>query len=210
MAYFWIFILSFALTHESWAQDSRSITLSAFTNTLKEFNYLFAYEVKRITDTDLKVIGDWQNNSAQAYSYLKTAESRIHINGGILNGLIQDEDQLRLLLCHELGHILSGRFYEVRADNKINPIEGYADFFATNYCMNQFKYDYKEIAQIAFKFSLSMAKAVSDDIFSEDERDASVAVKMNDSYSSSLCRYTTFIAGIENSSPPSCWFGIGP
>lgn len=208
MKYFLMLLYAITLPSGLWAQSNRLVNQEVFTNTLKEFNYLFSTDVKQHTGKKLKVSGDWKNNSSQAYSYQKLDESRIHINGGTLNRFIQNQDQLRLLLCHELGHIMSGRFYQIRSDSKMNPIEGYADYFATNYCMNQFKYDYKRIAEIAFSFSLSLANEMGEDLFSIHDRDHSVITKTNHSYSSALCRYTTFMAGIENNmfQMPTCWF----
>lgn len=191
-----------------WAQNNRSIDSETFTRVLQEFSYIFQSNVKQHTGNTLKVMGSWNDNSSQAYSYQSADEFRIQINGGVLKSFIKNQDQLRLLLCHELGHIMSGRFYQIRSDSKMNPIEGYADYFATNYCMNQFKYNYQKIADIAYDFSLAMAQELREDLFQREARDSSVILITNNSYSKTLCRYTTFMAGIENNSfkMPACWF----
>lgn len=208
----------------------RSMTRIEFCEVLTEFQEIFKKDVAKRLNGSFSVKGYWASSYPQAHASqypeawtgTKPESYSIVVNGAVLNQNIRSKDSLRILLCHELGHILLKKVYKFSKDKNLHvKPEGYADFFATNYCIKKLNdlaglgMDSSEMRKAVYHFSLDNGLANSEAHFPEGQFDYSENSKLVTEHPSSQCRYTTLVVGIENKQLkkadlpnrlPRCWF----
>ncbi len=208
----------------------RSMTRMEFCEVLTEFHESFKNDVAKKLKSSFKLKGYWASSypQAQAEQFPEAWTGRrpeshsIVVNGAVLNQKIRSKNALRILLCHELGHILVKQVYNMSKDkNLLVKPEGYADFFATNYCLKKLNevamlnLDINDMEKAAYNFSLDSGFANDEAHFPEGQFDFSESTKLVTEHSYAKCRYTTLIVGLENKKLsktglpqvlPRCWF----
>ncbi len=86
---------------------------------------------------NLQVSGDWKSETLNAGAQQMFGSWKVQITGGLARRPELTPDGFALIVCHELGHHLSG-FAFVKADNPFGGVwaaaEGQSDYFATQVC----------------------------------------------------------------------------
>lgn len=82
----------------------------------------------------IEIVYHWDSSGAGAFTFQKRGGTlwEIWVYDGIMNLDYVTEDVIQLVICHELGHHLSG--YPVKNIARWSAAEGQADFFATHAC----------------------------------------------------------------------------
>lgn len=208
----------------------RSMTRMEFCEVLTEFHDSFKNDVTKRLKSIFKVEGYWASANPQAHaeqfpepwSGRQPESHSIIVNGALLNQNIRSKSALRILLCHELGHILFKPVYKISKDKNLHvKPEGYADFFATNYCLKKLNQramlnlDMDDMKNAAYNFSLDSGLADGEAHFNEGLFDVSESIKLVTEHPNAQCRYTTLIVGLEYQKTskvgfkkilPRCWF----
>jgi hypothetical protein len=129
----------------------------------------------------------------------------IQVLGGMLKHPHMSPDVLRLLLCHELGHLLGGA--PLKSRNGWSSTEGQADYYSGFFCAKTLGMTETTFLDAALNLATIYAEVAREPgpkINSCDER---VVERTNFGYPSVQCRLDTMIAGWNHLERPRCWFG---
>jgi hypothetical protein len=104
------------------------ITEADFNDAIKEVYELYAPIAKDLGFT-LKIDGDWNDSTVNAYTQRNRKEWYIAMFGGLARRPEMTIDGFKLVICHELGHQMGGYPSSGWAS-----YEGQADYIATHVC----------------------------------------------------------------------------
>jgi hypothetical protein len=110
----------------------KTIDHHLFKQIIKEIKSIY------ITEDNLKQIkieSNWENSFTVAYSSHRDNKWIIYVNGGMARATSMTPDAFRLLLCHEMGHLIGGAPFA--SENRWAAVEGQADYFASSKCMKR-------------------------------------------------------------------------
>lgn len=141
---------------------------------------------------------------------------KVDIYSGALSTPRLTPDSLRMLICHELGHLFGGspnRNLPYEWDGPVGDdgmslmsAEGQADYFAGSECFQKITESSVTPERIE-KAGLSFLNLVMDFPISIDTPDLTVTpVLIRDSYPGRQCRLDTIVRAARNQSRPACWF----
>ncbi len=118
-----------------------TMTEASFNETLKSFEDRWQNYVKEKKNKKLIVQGKWDSSRVNAHATRDDDNNpMIVIHGGIARYELMNEDSLKLILCHELGHHFGGAPKSLRGKSSRrswSSAEGQADYFATSFCMGK-------------------------------------------------------------------------
>jgi hypothetical protein len=105
------------------------ITQAQFLKTIDMVSKVYAPILKKF-DGDLKIIGDWDDSTVNAFADRDGSNWNVYMFGGLARRVEVTVDGFALVICHELGHHVGGFPYvsDWAAD------EGQSDYFATQAC----------------------------------------------------------------------------
>jgi hypothetical protein len=157
-----------------------------------------------------------EDNSESGSSNYSDTEVKVEIFTGLLKNPRLTQDTLRMMICHELGHIFGGkpkRNIPMDWDGPVNSdgfsylsAEGQADYFAGSECFRKITKEKVSNARIA-EAGLKFLTIVKDFPISLSTPDKSIApLLMRDSYPGRQCRLDTIVAGAKGAARPACWY----
>lgn len=147
----------------------------------------------------------WSDRGVNAFSNKSRSKCRIFFLGGLARFPGMTRDAYTQVVCHELGHFLSGA---PRKPNSWGSAEGQADYYSTQTCLRGFwKENYEARAFLSsLQLSLILSEISGEEAPSLQSKDTSIAEKTKTSYPAIQCRLDTYVAGARNVSRPGCWF----
>ena len=107
-----------------------SMSQSEFNSVINKLTNAYSSVVANL-GANLKIIGNWRDNTVNAYAYQKGAYWYVDIFGGLARRPELSPDGLALVVCHELGHHLGG-FPDYVGEWASS--EGQSDYFSTQAC----------------------------------------------------------------------------
>jgi hypothetical protein len=140
----------------------------------------------------------------------------VEINTGVLKAPRLNPDALRMLVCHELGHLFGGdpkkdAPYEWEGPTgpdgrSLLSAEGQADFFAGLECFRKLTVKKVSSSRIA-KAGLDFLNLVKVFPIAINTQDLSVTPKLiRNFYPSRQCRLDTIVLAARGESRPDCWY----
>jgi hypothetical protein len=157
-----------------------------------------------------------ENNSVSASADHGYEELKVEINSGLLKSPRLTADALRMVICHELGHLFGGdpkRNIPVEWDGPIGDdgmsllsAEGQADYYAGKTCfrlITKGQINEDRISEAGLKF-LTLVMDFPISISTPDQTISPVLIR--DSYPGRQCRLDTIVLGGRNLPRPACWF----
>ena len=102
---------------------------------------LFQNRISEFTDQEILMVNKWRSPRVNA-SADQTEDNvwKIIVNGGLYRHRLIGNKELKLVLCHELGHHIGGAPYyshDFARGNRPSS-EGQSDYFATEKCLEKF------------------------------------------------------------------------
>jgi hypothetical protein len=122
------------------------VTEQGFLQAIKEFEDIYTPIFKDDYGATLKIIGDWEDGTVNAYARQVGKSWQVNMFGGLARHPEATLDGFRAVLCHEIGHHIAGapkkksRWITAWASN-----EGQSDYYATTKCLRKF---YASLGQI--------------------------------------------------------------
>jgi len=175
-------------------------------------------EAPVIAQLPLPVRFHYSSSAATITAFAFQADGVIHIEvvGSHCLNLI-GVDELKLLMCHELGHYAGGAPYETSGEVPARSSEGQADYYATSRCLLPFvANDPSRVLHAALNLATYVHPAFatatrpnldSGLIPSLGARAPEVVDEtLYNSYPTAQCRLDTFVAGLHGDARPACWF----
>lgn len=226
-----LFSITILFCSSSFAQ----MTERQFKSVLRSVEEVYEPVVNRM-GARLIVYSGYQFNTVNALAQRDQEKWMISFYGGLGKHRMMNEDALRFVVCHELGHHLAGAPYKLDSQGveRWASAEAQADYFATSQCLpNVFKKDGKsdmvvnalpENVRRDFEFFCSdaiclrtlWAAYTATKVFNslhQDELlpsfytpDASQVQIIEREYPSLQCRLDTMLAGTLGHMRPPCWF----
>lgn len=128
----------------------------------------------------------------------------INIMGGMLMHPKMRNDTLKLLLCHEIGHLLGGP--PLKSRNGWSSTEGQADYYSTTTCLKAMNFDEPSFIDAAVALTGIYAEVTREVPPRLDTCDEKKVERTNYGYPSVQCRLDTLMAGWKGEERPRCWF----
>jgi hypothetical protein len=121
-------------------KSANQMTRVEFYQIIKNVQKLYEGEILERFGATLKIKGDWEDGTVNAYAMQSGTTYHVKMFGGIARHPAMSKNALRVVLCHELGHHIGGApnttrlfgFVKTWAAN-----EGQSDYFATSKCMRK-------------------------------------------------------------------------
>lgn len=128
----------------------------------------------------------------------------ISVMGGMLHHPKMNHEALKLLLCHEMGHLLGGPPYKSRGG--WSSTEGQADFYSGLSCARYLGFDERSFVESAITLTTIYAEVTREPLPRLNSCEERPASRTNYGYPSVQCRLDTLMAGWEGLQRPNCWF----
>lgn len=128
----------------------------------------------------------------------------IDVMGGMLGHSRMNENALRLLLCHELGHFLGGP--PLKARGGWSSTEGQADYFSGSTCTKLIGMDENALVDGAIRLTTIYSEVMREPSPKLDQCDDTRVQRTNFGYPKVQCRLDTILSGWKAESRPNCWF----
>lgn len=190
-------------------QDSFSLSGLKTTKELKimelvadEFQSHMAHTLPRGYDLVLKL--DFLSPRLNAEVTKNENQIVIQVWGGMLGHENLDENAFKLLLCHEIGHVLGGA--PLKSKGGWSSTEGQSDYFTGLECAHKLGLNDIEFQEAALKLASIYAEVAREPKPKLDSCDESVVTRINYGYPKVQCRLDTMISGWRNTERPRCWF----
>lgn len=129
---------------------------------------------------------------------------RINLMGGILGHERMNDEALKLLLCHEIGHFLGGPPYKSRTG--WSSTEGQADYYSAFFCARKFSFTDEAFIEAALALTSIYAGVTMSQSPRLETCEETRVGRTNYGYPSVQCRLDTLIAGWRKMPRPACWF----
>lgn len=123
--------------------EGSGVSKQEFYVTLSNFEKLYKPVVKE-KGFELKVIGDWDSDTVNAYTNREGNTIFIRIFGGLARHHYMSPDALSIVACHEMGHNIGGAPTYKDRDNMSN--EGQSDYWATLKCSRKLFREFKTLS----------------------------------------------------------------
>ncbi|MBY0517279.1 MAG: hypothetical protein K2P81_10240 [Bacteriovoracaceae bacterium] len=149
---------------------------------------------------ELVIIPQWNDQRVNALATRKQGVWEIQVYGGLLTHPDIDDDELQLVLCHELGHHLGGA--PTASRNGWAACEGQADYWSASACAHLFK----DPEETALKLTRLYATQGAGGYPNLDRADEVKVPRTFFGYPSPQCRLDTLLAGFKGLDRPFCWY----
>lgn len=154
----------------------------------------------RDRNAELVVIPLWEDERVNARATRKDQQWLIEVYGGLLRHSEIGEDELLLILCHELGHHLGGSPTASRGG--WSACEGQADFWSGRGCGHLLA----NPTESALKLTRLYAAQGAGGHPRLETPDPTKVARTFFGYPSPQCRLDTILAGMNRHERPLCWF----
>ncbi len=151
-------------------------------------------------EAELVVVPIWQDPRINALALKKPGIMEIQIYGGLMNHPELDEDELTLVLCHELGHHLGG--VPLASRQGWSSCEGQADFWSATVCATLLR----DPEAAALKLTRLYANNSSGPWPQLNGEDPLRVERTYYGYPSAQCRLDTLLRGFKGMPRPNCWY----
>ena len=101
---------------------------------IQEFKGHYTSELRR-EGYSFHFVANWNESKLKASIKVPKKKAILTISGGYARQTLMTPDTFRLVLCHELGHILGGA--PKKGPNHLASVEGQADYYSTAKCMRR-------------------------------------------------------------------------
>jgi hypothetical protein len=128
----------------------------------------------------------------------------IQVMGGMLKHSRMNELSFKLLLCHEIGHLLGGP--PLKSKGGWSSTEGQADYFSGLSCARQLGMGEESFMKAALDLTAIYAEVMKEPYPRLDRCDERRVERTHFGYPSAQCRLDTLMAGWYGQSRPSCWY----
>jgi hypothetical protein len=128
----------------------------------------------------------------------------INVMGGMISHPMMDHNTLKLLLCHEMGHLLGGP--PLKSRTGWSSTEGQADYYSTLSCVKRFRFDEKLLLKSAVSLASIYAEVTRENAPRLETCDERKVERTNYGYPPVQCRLDTLLAGWQERPRPLCWF----
>jgi hypothetical protein len=146
------------------------------------------------------VIPEWNNLRVNALASRQEHIWEIHVYGGLLSHPELTEDEVTLVLCHELGHHLGGKPTASRGGWSSS--EGQSDYWSGQFCANLLE----KPEESAEKLTRLYTETSGGSLPRLTEKEMKVVQRTFFGYPSAQCRLDTIIAGMKGWERPFCWY----
>lgn len=148
----------------------------------------------------LVVIPEWNNPRVNALARRQEHIWEIHVYGGLLTHPDLTEDEITLVLCHELGHHLGGAPTASRGGWSSS--EGQSDYWSGQFCAHLLQ----KPLESAEKLTRLYAESSGGSYPRLSEKDLKIVPRTFFGYPAAQCRLDTITAGMKGLERPKCWF----
>lgn len=154
----------------------------------------------REKNAELVILPLWEDGRVNARALRKEHQWYIEVYGGLLNHPDIGEDELLLILCHELGHHLAGEPTASRGG--WSACEGQADYWSGKFC-GHILTNAKESAVRLARLYASQGTGGYPQL---DTPDVTKVLRTFFGYPTPQCRLDTILAGLNGVDRPECWY----
>ena len=148
----------------------------------------------------LVVIPEWNNPRVNALARRSEYIWEIHVYGGLLTHPDISEDEITLVLCHELGHHLGGAPTASRGGWSSS--EGQSDYWSGQFCAHLLEKPMESAEKLTRLYAAS-----SDGSWPRlSEKEVKVVERTFFGYPGAQCRLDTIVAGMKGWERPKCWY----
>jgi len=155
-------------------------------------------------EINLVVKLDFLNPRINAEVKRNNHEVVIEVWGGMLKHFYMNESAMRLLLCHEIGHVFGGAPYKSRGG--WSSTEGQSDYYSGLECAHRLGLSEDDFFEAALRLTKIYADVTREPAPDLDMCDETVVTRINFGYPKAQCRLDTLIAGWRRQDRPKCWF----
>jgi hypothetical protein len=149
---------------------------------------------------EFSVISKWEDPRVNAMASREGNHWQIHIYGGLLQHPDLTDDEVLLVLCHELGHHLGGTPKASR--NGWSSCEGQADYWSAKNCGHLLHSPYQTALRLTQMYAQNLMQPSPD----LETPDSTKVERTFFGYPSPQCRLDTLVAGFKGLDRPECWF----
>ena len=195
MKYFKITLLLLLLSLKSYATLDRDQFETITNEILNEFQ-----EDMLKMDLRFSLNKQWNSEGRIASIKIPNGEATLSISGFMARQELMTEDAFRLLLCHEVGHVLGGA--PKQSPGHWSSSEGQADYYSTSKCIKRILPNDDNLHQRIRKASLALAQLDAlgngnhPEAVSLDNKDKTIVLNSISTHPNSQCRLDTLIAGL--------------
>jgi hypothetical protein len=166
----------------------------------------FQNQVGHLVPQNMNVIVklDFLNSRVNAEVLKRENEVTIEVWGGMLKHPLMTENSLKLLLCHEMGHVLGGA--PLKSRNGWSSTEGQSDYYSSLECAHHLGISEFEFFEAALNLTKIYAEVSREPVPNLESCDESIVSRTNFGYPKAQCRLDTLLAGWRRQDRPRCWF----
>lgn len=149
---------------------------------------------------DLVVVPNWDDPRVNAVATRTGNLWEIHVYGGLLQHPELTDDEVLLVLCHELGHHLGGAPLASRTGWAAS--EGQADYWSGQNCGHLLRSPHQTALRLTQMYASSAMQPTPD----LATTDTTKVERTYFGYPSPQCRLDTLVAGFRGQERPRCWY----
>ncbi len=182
-----------------------SLNQAQFDSILEEVQNEFQTDMQAL-DLQFTLNKQWKSEERLASIKIPQGKAILSISGFMARQELMSEDSFRLLLCHEVGHVLGGA--PKQSPGHWSSTEGQADYYSTAKCIkrlipeNDEQYSRVKAASLALAQMDAIGNGNHPESVSLDKRDSSQVMASITTHPNSQCRLDTMIAGLNCSVDP--------
>ena len=155
--------------------------------------------VRNIANCTLKITGNWKDGTVNAYASRKGSTCRVRMFGGFARVPQMDKFAFAGIACHEVCHHIGG----YPTYNGVMSCEGQSDYCAQT-CLERVYPGRALAAGLVLGNVLALLQGA--DPVSYDTPDPTRVRRTYCSHPQAQCRTDTYLAGIQKTPRPRCWF----
>jgi hypothetical protein len=148
----------------------------------------------------LVVIPQWEDERVNALASRVPGVWKIEVYGGLLKHPELDDDELTLVLCHELGHHLGGAPTASRLG--WSACEGQADYWSASACASLLHDPESTALRLSQMYASQRGGSWPELGVSDETR----VERTFYGYPQPQCRLDTLLAGFKGMDRPACWY----
>ena len=183
-------------------EDLNTAEMTHAEEAIQEFEGMMRAEVP--PSHNLVITMEALNPRVNAEIQKNDKEVTINVMGGMLAHPKMNPSTLKLLLCHEMGHLLGGA--PLKSRNGWSSTEGQADYYSTLACAKRMRFDEKTFINSALNLTAIYAEVSRESAPKLEMCDNRKVERTNYGYPPVQCRLDTLVAGWYEKIRPICWF----
>jgi hypothetical protein len=176
--------------------------LKGIEDTVQDFESMVKHEIN--PQLSLVINLSTLNNRVNAEINKTESEIIIDVMGGMISHPRMTGNVLRLLLCHEIGHLLGGP--PLKSRNGWSSTEGQSDYYSARECVRMFSFNEETFFESALSLTTIYAEVTRETSPRLDSCEQKQVTRTNYGYPSVQCRLDTLVAGWNGQDRPRCWY----